>query len=75
MSTASDHTEDDGLFFVRGAGIEAGHIGSVSVADMAPTITAMLGCAFPDVDGKPIEAIVGKGATGTAARQDGSAAA
>ena len=53
-----DHTEDDGLFFVRGAGIMPGHIGSHSVADLPPTITAILNCEFPNVDGKPIGEIV-----------------
>lgn len=70
-----DHTEDDGFFFVRGAGIEPGHIGSYSVADMAPTITAILGSEFPDVDGKPIAAIVGDVGAGKSSVEDGSAAA
>jgi predicted AlkP superfamily phosphohydrolase/phosphomutase len=54
-----DHTEDDGLFFVMGAGIQSGHIGKHPVADLAPTITAILNCEFPNVDGKPIDRVVG----------------
>ena len=54
-----DHTEDDGLFFLRAPGVAAGYCGSYSVADLPPTITALLGCEFPDVDGKPIETIIG----------------
>ncbi len=54
-----DHTEDDGLFFLQGPGVAAGYCGSYSVADLPPTITALLGCALPDTDGRPIDAIVG----------------
>lgn len=54
-----DHTEDDGLFFLQGPGVTSGYCGAYSVADLPPTITALLGCTFPDVDGKPIDAIVG----------------
>ncbi len=58
-----DHTEDDGLLFATGPGIEAGHIGSISVADLAPTITAMLGVELPNSEGQVIEAIVNPGTT------------
>ncbi len=54
-----DHTEDDGLFFLQAPGVNAGYRGGYSVADLPPTITALLGCAFPDVDGRPIESIIG----------------
>jgi predicted AlkP superfamily phosphohydrolase/phosphomutase len=54
-----DHTEDDGLFFLQAPGVNAGYRGGYSLADLPPTITALLGCAFPDVDGRPIESIIG----------------
>lgn len=54
-----DHTEDDGLFFLQAPGVTAGYCGGYSVADLPPTITELLGCAFPDIDGNPIEAITG----------------
>ncbi|MDJ0929341.1 MAG: alkaline phosphatase family protein [Gammaproteobacteria bacterium] len=49
-----DHTEDDGLFFLTGAGITAGRLDEVSVADLAPTIAALIGFDLPDADGKAI---------------------
>ena len=54
-----DHTEDDGLFFLQGSGVTSGYCGAYSVADLPPTITALLGSTFPGVDGRPIEVIVG----------------
>lgn len=54
-----DHTEDDGLFFLQAAGVNAGYRGGYSVADLPPTITALLGCAFQDTDGKPIDTLFG----------------
>jgi len=53
-----DHTEDDGLFFVLGPGIEPQALEKISVADLGPTITAMLGTEFDGVDGRPIEALI-----------------
>ncbi|MGI9318799.1 MAG: alkaline phosphatase family protein [bacterium] len=54
-----DHTEDDGLFFLHAPGVQAGYCGEHSVADLPPTITALFGCSFEDIDGKPIQAIIG----------------
>lgn len=54
-----DHTEDDGLFFFRARGAEPGYCGTHAVADLPATITKILGCQFPDIDGQPIEAITG----------------
>jgi predicted AlkP superfamily phosphohydrolase/phosphomutase len=61
-----DHTEDDGLFFLQAPGVAAGYCGGYSVADLPPTITALLGCDFPDVDGRPIETIIGSSSPGDA---------
>jgi predicted AlkP superfamily phosphohydrolase/phosphomutase len=55
-----DHTEDDGLFFFTGAGIEPGHLEEISVADLAPTIAAMLGVDMPDADGRPVAAVLAR---------------
>jgi len=54
-----DHTEDDGLFFLHAAGVKAGYCGGHSVADLPPTITALFGSDFSDVDGQPIEELIG----------------
>ena len=60
-----DHREA-GLFFARGPGIKAGSFGTpVSVMDFAATIAALLGIELPDVDGRPIGALLGP--TGRAA--------
>ena len=37
---------------------------TVSIMDFAPTITAMLGVPLPDVDGRPIEEMLGGSAGG-----------
>ncbi len=51
-----DHMGDtDGVFFVKGPTVEPGELPSpVSVADLAPTITALLGVSMGDIDGKPL---------------------
>jgi len=49
-----DHTEDDGLFFFVGPDFRASEIEQVSVADLAPTIAALLNVSMPDTDGKAI---------------------
>lgn len=52
-----DHTEDDGLVFLSGPGVQPGALGRLSVADLAPTITAMMGVGFPAADGQVLAAI------------------
>ncbi len=49
-----DHTEDDGLFFLSGEGVPATRLGAISVADLPPTITAMLGVELEGTDGRLI---------------------
>ena len=65
-----DHTEDDGLFFVQKANVEPGYVGSYSVADMAPTITAMFGYSFSDTDGTAIDALLSRDRTVVIPRPD-----
>jgi predicted AlkP superfamily phosphohydrolase/phosphomutase len=49
-----DHTEDDGLFFFVGPDFPPQELEQVSVADLAPTIAALLDVPMPDTDGKVI---------------------
>jgi hypothetical protein len=53
-----DHTEDDGLVFMVTPELAPGYRGVVSVADLAPTITALLGVPFEDIDGRPIRSFL-----------------
>lgn len=52
-----DHTEDDGLFFLSGEGVSAANLGSIAVADLAPTIVRMFGGTFVNVDGEVVDAM------------------
>ncbi len=53
-----DHTEDDGLIFLRGAGITPGQLAGVSVEDLPSTIAALFGVDLPDTDGNLIEGLL-----------------
>jgi predicted AlkP superfamily phosphohydrolase/phosphomutase len=48
-----------GALWVRRPGLAPGPHPPVSVLDVAPTIATLLGVALPDVDGRPIAAVVG----------------
>lgn len=53
-----DHTPE-GLLLVRAPGLRAGPIdGRIDVTDVAPTLCALLGVALPDVDGRPVAALL-----------------
>jgi hypothetical protein len=53
-----DHRAD-GALFIRGAGLAARALdGPVAVTDIAPTLAALLGVVLPDVDGRPLDAVV-----------------
>jgi len=53
-----DH-KPDGLFVALGRSIPPGRLERpVSITDFAPTIASLLGVPFPEVDGKPIEALL-----------------
>ena len=65
-----DHTEDDGLFFLHAAGVKAGYCGGHSVADLPPTITALFGSDFSDVDGQPIAELIDSLSPDTASAPD-----
>ncbi len=62
-----DHTEDDGLVFMLGRAVAPGYLGAVSVADLAPTITALFGVSFDGVDGQPILGFLRQETTGALA--------
>jgi predicted AlkP superfamily phosphohydrolase/phosphomutase len=47
-----DHTEDDGLFFLVGSGVQAGPVPGIAVQDFGITIASMFGAVMQDVDGK-----------------------
>jgi len=54
-----DHT-NEGAFFATGARIPQCIVGNaVSMMDIAPTVTRMLGIPWSGWDGKPIDAIIG----------------
>jgi predicted AlkP superfamily phosphohydrolase/phosphomutase len=55
-----DHTEDDGLFFLTGPGVESGRLNKVSVADLPPTIVAMLGGELKTSDGRVVAELLGE---------------
>jgi hypothetical protein len=47
-----DHTEDDGLFFLVGSGVQAGPVPGIAVQDFGITIASTFGAVMQDVDGK-----------------------
>jgi predicted AlkP superfamily pyrophosphatase or phosphodiesterase len=48
-------------FVIWGAGIKPGvNLGEISNLDVAPTIAKLLGVNFPNVDGKPLKAVLSK---------------
>lgn len=58
-----DH-KPNGLLLVRGAGITPARLPhAVSVMDIAPTMSNLLGVALPNVDGRPIREVVAPAAT------------
>jgi predicted AlkP superfamily phosphohydrolase/phosphomutase len=59
---SGDH-KPEGFFWAAGPGIQAGRrCDLVSVMDFAPTVAALLEVSLPDVDGKPITAVLPAGA-------------
>jgi predicted AlkP superfamily phosphohydrolase/phosphomutase len=61
---SGDH-RPDGLLVARGPGIAAGrHTDAVRSVDLPATIAALLGVPVPDLDGRPIAALLGAGCTG-----------
>jgi predicted AlkP superfamily phosphohydrolase/phosphomutase len=53
-----DH-RPEGLLIAMGAGLKPGRIEqSISIMDLAPTISLLLGIQLPEIDGKPIARIV-----------------
>jgi predicted AlkP superfamily phosphohydrolase/phosphomutase len=61
FTRTGDH-RPDGLLVVRGPGVGPGELPAVQVTDVGPTVAAHFGCALPDVDGRPIEPLVGAAA-------------
>ena len=56
-----DH-RPEGLFVAFGAGISSGDIGgTISIMDFAPTFLRLFSLKNPDLDGKPISEILGRG--------------
>lgn len=53
-----DHTEDDGLFFFVSPATSPARLDEVSVADLPPTIAALLGVDMPGTDGRPVSAML-----------------
>jgi predicted AlkP superfamily phosphohydrolase/phosphomutase len=54
-----DH-RPSGFVFVRGPSVEPGPVRHpVAVTDLAPTIAAHLGVTLPDVDGRPVDELLG----------------
>lgn len=56
---SGDHTEDDGLVFATGPGIEPGYIGDIPIADLAATLLEAFGVEATDLDGNAVAALIG----------------